>query len=387
MGAELLRRAFPLATGGAKTFAGITVYPTQELLRHLSGGALFRGGPDWPHFRTQLYARHCWRRIPSPVDARPQPTGGALETAESGIWCGPICAHFGHMIADFGMRIAGSAHCHPTMPLVFSVRDQADAEPPPFFWQMLDHLRIARDRVMLVRKPTRFARLAVLPQAERRFGGGPSRAHLRMMDAIAAADPAPVRDLDWLFVSRAYQSRGRFAGEPYLDQVLAAAGVTVFHPENVDLPTQLQYYRRARRLLFSEGSAVHALQLLGHIDADIVVLVRRPRNRVAAASLRSRARSLRYVNVTRGVVHGLNHAGLPQRPSGVSVIEEERLIPSLRTLGIEIAPFWEPERYRERRDMEIAAWTSYRLATAEHPGERATIARCLAAVSLPHLIP
>jgi hypothetical protein len=376
-----------LTTGHVKKFRKIVVFPTQELQRHLSGGALFRGGPDWPYFQAQVYARHCWKLIPRPVDSRPRRADQPAETADRGIWCGPVSNHFGHMVADFGMRIAASSRLDATTPLVFSISAAAGAEPMPFFWQMIDHFGVDRRRVMLIRKPTRFGELRVVAQAERRFGGGPRRAHLQMMDAIAAASSPAERDLDCVFVSRGLLSRGRFAGETYLDQVFAAAGVTVFHPERVDLQAQLQVYRRARQLIFSEGSAQHALQLLGHVDADIAVLTRRPGNRVAAASLRPRARSLRYIRAARGLVYGVTASGRPQKPSGVSVLDERRFLTGLRALGIDIAALWDPKAYAESRDAEIAAWISYRLASATYPGERATIEKCLNTLSLRHLMP
>jgi hypothetical protein len=377
----------PLRSGFVKQFRHVIVYQSQELLKHLSGGAFFRGGPDWPQFHSQVYARHCWNLIPRPADSRPSRAEGPPESAECGIWCGPVSNHFGHMVADFGMRIAASSLLDPTTPLVFSISDAAAAEPQPFFWQILDHLGIDRRRVLLVRRPTRFDRLFVLPQAERRFGGGPGSRHLRMMDAMTAASAPPDRDAGCVFVSRGLWPKGRFAGESYLDEVFAAAGVTVFHPESVDLHSQLQLYRRAERLVFSEGSAVHALQLLGHVDAEIIILARRYSNRLAAASLRPRVRSLRYICAARGVVYGVTAAGSPQRPSGISVVDENACLSGLKSLGIDIAALWDPKAYAEARDMEIAAWIAYRLASSSHPGERAMIQERLHALSLPHLMP
>jgi len=370
-----------------KSFRNIVVYPSQELLRHLSGGAFFRGGPDWPFFRTQIYARHCWKLLPRPVDSRPYPSDHLVETADRGVWCGPVSNHFGHMIADFGMRIMASSQLDMATPLVFSLWDTAGAEPPPFFWQIIDHFAIDRRRIMLVRRPTGFRRLDVVPQAERRFGGGPSRRHLEAMDAIASPAPPGDGDIACAFVSRARWPMGRFAGESYFDQAFAAAGMAVFHPEKVDLQTQLQFYRRARRLIFSEGSAVHALQLMGHIDAEIVVLARRPRSHMAAASLRPRARSVRYIQASRGVIYGLTASGRPQEPSGVSVLHESSFIAGLRSIGVDITPYWDWQRYNERRDVEIAAWTAHRLVSQKHPGERAMIANRLKALSLQHLTP
>ncbi|MGD9615104.1 MAG: glycosyltransferase 61 family protein [Alphaproteobacteria bacterium] len=370
-----------------RTFRNIVVYPTQELLRHLSGGAFFRGGPDWPYFATQIYARHCWNLIPRPVDSRPHRTEPPSDRIERGIWCGPVSNHFGHMVADFGMRIAVSSRLDPVTPLVFSIAPDAP-EPPPFFWQILDHLGVDRRRILLVQRPARFGELRVVPQAERRFGGRPARRHLRLMDALTAGNPPPVSPgTERVFVSRGRWPKGRFAAESYLDEVFAAAGIVVFHPETVDLHDQLYVYRRARMLIFSEGSALHALQLLGHVDADVAVLARRPGKRIAASSLRPRVRSLRYIPAARGVIYGVSRSGRPQLPAGISVIDENACLVGLRSLGIDLDGIWEPHRHAESRDAEIAAWIAYRLATAAHPGERPMIEQRLRAVSLPHLIP
>ncbi|HTT79623.1 MAG TPA: glycosyltransferase family 61 protein [Stellaceae bacterium] len=400
----------------ARAFADVVVHPTQELPHP----TLFRGGPDWPRFEAQLLARQCWGRIPRPVDLRPHPATAewpyfdparylnprfaprrrwrplapaarthprpaGLDRADDGIWCGPVHEHFGVMIADYATRIAASGRLDPAMPLVFSLPPQPDAAPEPFFWRLLDHFGVDRRRVMLIRQPIRFARLAVCPQAERPHGGAPSRRYLQLLDELSAASPPSDPGHPAVFVSRSRLERGNFAGESYLDAVIEAAGLRVFHPQTVDLDAQLHLYRRAPRLVFSEGSALHALQLLGHVDAEIVVLTRRPGNRLAEASLRPRARSLRYLDATRGVVHGLNRLGEESQAKGISVIDERRLLAGLRRIGIDLAPFWDPGAYAARRDADIAAWVAGRLAAPAHPGERATVERSLAALSLRHL--
>jgi Glycosyltransferase 61 len=408
-----------------RSFTDITVHPTQEL--RPPEGAFFRGGPEWPYFGMQILARHCHGAIPRPVDARPLPAraewpyfdpqflpafwphlyGEALpapgdwrrslprladahaptsdqvsDRVDAGIWCGPVILHFGHMVADFAMRIVGSARLGAATPLVFSLPPFRDVAPPPYFWDIVDHLGADRRRVLLLRKPTRFDRLFVLPQAERPGGGAPSRRHLHLMDAITDAQVASGRDIGQVFVSRARLAEGRFAGEAYIEEALTRAGVTIFHPETADLQTQLRLYRQARTLIFSEGSALHALQLLGHLDADIIVLVRRPRRRMAAASLRPRARSLQYLEAVRGLVHGLSRSGRTIRRAGMSVIDEPRLLGGLGRAGIELAPFWDPQAYAERRDADIAGWIAQRRAAGPHPGEQAMIEAQLRALCL-----
>jgi hypothetical protein len=416
---------FSLTYNHLRSFRDIMVHPTQEM--RPPDGAFFRGGPEWPHFSTQIFARHCRGALPKPVDSRPlaaraewpyfdprflpdfwphlygdaQPApqdcrGGmpgladahapasdqVIEAMDAGMWCGPITLHFGHMVADFSMRIARSSRADAAAPLVFTLPPFRDFAPPPYFWDIIDHLGVDRRRVLLVRKPTRFRRLSVLPQAERPVGGGPSRRHLRLMDAITGSGTASDRNLGHVFVSRGRLAEGRFAGESYIEEALVGAGITVFHPESVDLHAQLRLYRRARTLVFSEGSALHALQLLGHLDADIIVLVRRPRRRIAAASLRPRARSLRYLEAVRGLVHGLSPSGRTIRRSGMTVLDEPRFLAGLKRTDIDLAPFWDPMAYVERRDADIAAWVAQRRAAGPHPGEQAMIDEQLRALCL-----
>lgn len=406
-----------------RTFRDVLVHPTQEMRD--PDGAFFRGGPEWPRFRTQILARHCRGLIPRPIDARPLPATaewpyfdpdmlpvfwpqlgidrgqapaerrGALarladalaplphqvvERVEAGIWCGPIHLHFGETIAAWGMRVAASGRLDRPWPLVFSLPPFRDIEPRPFFWDMLAHLQIDRRRVLLIREPTRFARLDVLPQAERLYGGGPSRRHLDMLDEItggAASEP----DVDCLFVSRSWLPDGYLAAESYLDEALAAAGVTVFHPETTDLPTQLRLYRRARRLIFSEGSALHALQLLGRLDCDLVVLVRRPGYRIARASLRPRTRSLRYIEA-KGLVYGLSRSGRTMLRAGITVLDEDRLLAGLRRIGVDLRPIWDTRVYKARVEADIASWLAQRRTPERHPADAALVERRLRRLSL-----
>ncbi|HTT79622.1 MAG TPA: glycosyltransferase 61 family protein [Stellaceae bacterium] len=396
--------------GRPRSFRDIVVHPTQELPRPSADA--YRGGPDWPHFARQVLVRHCWGAIPRPVDRRPHPAAPEwpyfdperylnprhrdtlrwrpadtdVDGADSGLWCGPITEHFGHMIADFAMRLVLSAGLDRETPLVFGLPPLPEARPPGFFWHMLDHFGIDRERIMLVRRPTRFARLSVVPQAERPYGGFADRAYLRLLDRLAAAAAPVEREAPWVFVSRARLRRGRFVGEAALDRAMAAAGVRVFHPETVALPEQLRLYRAARRLIFSEGSALQALQLLGHVDADIVILPRRPgrlgRNIAALRPLRARAKSLRPLPVMRGIVCGLYDSGRPQTPRGMTILDEARLIAGLARLGIDLAPHWDPRAYADERDADLAQWVEERLAAPAHPGERAFIKARLAALSL-----
>lgn len=361
-------------------FSDIVVYPTQRMRLGRAMG-IVQGGPDWPWFRFQLAARHCRGPVPVPCDLRPDTARAPEEEAEAGLWCGPISFHFGHMVADFGMRIAAARLLDARTPLVFSIWDAPGVAPAPFFWEIVDHFGIARERIRLVARPTRFAQLRVLPQSERLCGGGPSRRHLALMDGLTG--PAPEPDLGVVHVSRARQSQGRIAGEGVLDAALAAAGVRVIHPESMPLAEQLAVYRRARHIVFSEGSALHGLQLLGHVPAAVTVLVRRPGRRLAAASLKPRVRSLAYLDAVRSLVHGLRPDGTPHLPTGISVLDEARCLAGFARLGIDLAAQWDSAAFARAAEADVMDWVVRRGAEPRHPREPERIARCLRSLARP----
>ncbi|WP_082552622.1 glycosyltransferase family 61 protein [Methylobacterium sp. Leaf456] len=365
-----------------RVFRDITVVPTQGL-RHGMGRlpgrltrGLFRGGPIWPFFTLQVRARHCRGPIPFPYDLRPT-SEPVVHHKTAGIWCGPASPHFGHMIADFAMRLPEAAHAETDWPLVFSVGPAARPEPTPFFWDILSHFGVPPEQVVLVGEATHFETLAVPPQAERLGGTGPSRRHLDRMDAVAAALGPPGAPIPCLFVTRAGLTDGRLAAEPYLAERLEAAGVTVMRPEALPLPEQIDAYRRAERIVFSEGSAVHALQLLGRLPARIAILVRRPGRRLARATLRPRLASLAYWDCTLDQMTGRNRHGRPQWDRALTLFDPRALIARLTDFGIDLSAQWDERRYRAALRDDLERWIAYNHLLDHHPSGRAAIARNL----------
>lgn len=360
---------------GRQTFRNIVVVP-QRGRRHC-------GGPIWPLHYLRIRARTCWGVIPIPIDTRPD-DDTPRRTIRAGFWCGLVGFHYGHMIADFSMRIVSSAACDPNLPLIFSLPEHPDFRPPPYFWQVLEALGVERRRVLFVREPVRVETLHVFPQAERLYGGGPSKAHLDLMDRRLGRTDEAGMDLDIVYVSRSRVNRGgQIAGEGYLEERLAETGVHVVHPQTLTVPEQIALYRRAKRLIFSEGSAVHTLQLVGRLGADVAVLVRRPRRWLARASLRPRTKSLTYLQAVEGLVHGLGRSRRVQRHRGISILSEDRLLRAFRRIGIDLAPHWSGDAYRARRDADIRSWIAHRQEEPRPHDEARYVDARLASLGIP----
>ena len=346
-------------------FSDVTVVPFTHLL---GGKAAHKGGPIWPDWDAQVEARHC--RGGKPIDTRPESPAdpGEMRRIEAAQWCGPIHAHFGHMIADFGMRILPSRLNGETAPLLFSgvpvaryqERKPAFRATPPGFNDMLIYAGVRPRRVLIDTEGLRVGTLFVEPQAEQLGQIGPSAAHLDRLDAWAREQLGPARrDPRPTFFSRAGVF-GRFAGEAWLETHLARAGMRVIRPETLPLAEQLEVYHGCAVALFSEGSAMHVPQLLGRAFDRIAVLNRRPGARLNSASLAPRAGEISYHEVVRDLLVLSLPDGRPFPHAAMTLLDPDRLFDTLAELGdaigLTLTEGWDLAAFRAAEEDDIAAW-------------------------------
>lgn len=360
-----------------RTFRNVVVYPTQQLLK--PPFMLFRGGPDWPQFWLQRFPRHCRFTPAIPLDIRPRRAATRVVQRQSqGVWCGPLTPHFGHAVTTFGSRLATASLLPTDVPLLFSAR--AGEEPPGFFWQILARFGVLPERVRIVSSPVIVDTLSVLPQAERLFGGAPSAAYLDLLDQLGGAPPR--RDGSKFYVSRAGMWKGKIAGESYLEMALERCGYKAFRPEDFPLDEQLDTYRRASHLVFAEGSAIHGLQLLGRIGAEVTVIARRPGARLAESALSARVASLRYVDAVRGLLHGVGGSGRRQPSAGMTIVDTAVLVAKLEDGGIPIGSRWIEAEFQQHQSRDLKVWYDSRTRNPTHRHDQAHIERSILKLDL-----
>ncbi len=366
------------------TFDSILVVPYDQLLdRLVKGGAAHRGGPVWPDWDAQVAAR--WHRDARPQDVRPEPVPPVHRSDVAGaFWAGPVQDHFGHGVIEFSTRILGSLAADPEAVLVFSSRAERPvstlADCPAWFVQMLDWYEVRAQRLHFVAAPTLFDRLSVVPQAEQ-LGVGPSAEHLDRLDALITRKPPPAARVPLLYVSRAAQ-RGRFAGEAYLEERLAAAGVRVIRPETASLEDQLQLYRAAEAMVFAEGSAIYALALLGRGLGGVDVICRRSGLRMGAAQLADRAWRAGWHDFVREELTFRTPAGVPGRAVGISVLDGDGLLALFEARGVPLSRHWDEAAWRRAVEGDVAAWldAAYRPQSLIDAGSHGEIVATLEAV-------
>ncbi len=171
-----------------------------------------------------------------------------------------------------------------------------------------------------------------------------------------------------IWVSRSAQV-ARLAGETAVDRVMSRSGWSVLIPERLPLVEQLTAYASASELVFSEGSAIHALQLLGRVDSRVQVLCRRQGTRIAEVALRDRGADPTYLETGALVLSALHPDGYLVEAGGLSLASEDSVVASLRALDSDLVREWRSEEFSRSQASDLTTWflkrTSALLGTAE----------------------
>jgi len=321
-----------------KKFNNIEIYPYTELLDNPFGKSFHRGGPLWPDWELQKDIRHNIGG--SVVDQKPEESAGPKLVFEENLyWCGAITGHFGHQITDFSSRIANYKNLEGK--LCFAVHPRSNIsrfdDCPPFFKEIISILGFSEKDIYIVSQPIIAKTLFVCPQKEQLGGIAPESKYLDILDGINQ----PIKrekKLGNYYISRAAQKTGRLAGESYIESFLGLCGYKVVRPETISLAEQIRIYKNAKKIVFSEGSAVHSLQLLGRNPVDVTILNRRQGTRIAENLLRHRVETLCYFNMGK-LVYGLNKAGKPAQELGICVPSKEKLINFFNSQNIPFSQF------------------------------------------------
>lgn len=374
--------------GPAQIFEDIPILPAQFIDRTMYGG-----GPLWPDFARQIGPRHG--RHGRPIDTRPpSPTGAVTEIPGAVAWGGQVYHHFGHQIADYASLIIQTRIERPDDPVLFLLRPDGKPEAlPKHFYQIMDWLGLPKEQIVLINSAHRARRLYVAPQAEQLPDIGPSAGYLDALDANWHRHRLAPIDSEFLYVSRAAMLRtgaGGHAGERYLVERLQAAGASVLVPEQAPLRHQIRAYAGARHILFSEGSAMHGRQLLGHFEQSITVLNRRPLARTALHLLRPRCDELIYAEVVHSLLSMVRPDGTPRAVDALSLLEPSRLLDCLSNVGVDLHAGWDSEAYGAARDADILAWLEVKskdTKTFDMDKSKAHLKQGLEKADLGHLLP
>lgn len=334
-------------------FRDIPVVPLQALTHHVG-----LGGPIWPDFDQQTRVRHC--RGNGPSDSRPTPPDAARPLSGPAVWAGVLDLHFGHLIAEHLSRLPQSLQERPDDLYLFVLEPkQKEADLPDWIWQILDWYGLARDKVCIVTEPVQVRDLYVAPQSEILGAFIMEPAYLDVLDAITQRNALPQAASHVTYVGRpgmVARGMGGHAGEAYLMQVLARAGVQVIDPATLSIRDQLARYQGAQVLIYAEGSAIYGRSLLGRADQDIHVLRRRRGRDTGQFHLRPRCNQLTYHPAVGQTLAAKPEYGGVMYHRHAALYNLAVLFDLFGGLGYDLPALWDNEAYHAMVRHDVIGW-------------------------------
>jgi len=196
------------------------------------------------------------------------------------IYGGILFRHFGHFLLESLARFWFISR-HPDLPIVWHARDAILRN-----WQVsiFELLGVEPSRFHLVTRPTSVQRILV-PDPGLQIKGGMWSGHGNALGRFLIG-PTQGRRI-WLSRSllrpdaRLRSNHIKIANEDILEAELVRRGWEIVHPQHLTLPLQLAALKGAEIIAGIEGSALHLLMLCGDIDAEVRIVSRNPKGKVA----------------------------------------------------------------------------------------------------------
>lgn len=292
------------------------------------------------------------------------------------VYIGPKYHHFGHIMSEMVHRIVPSKILFPDNQNYLLVTTGDDEEASfeslcPTYQEVLEFCGISPSQITTLNTNSIIEELSICEQGSN-FGGHPTPWYLDMLREFSG------RRLDEIHGSRhssprVYVSKSRIPhggtilGERYLEGLLAEEGFLIFHPQEFPLSVQMDVYRKAQALVFSEGSACHGVELLGAgMLGRTFVLIRRPEMRDGLASiLQPRSQQIHMLLDTFLLGTILVHAETRQLHTefSVSLADVDGLVASFRKHELARLDGMDVRDYFQAAEEDLRAYFCFHMGT------------------------
>lgn len=186
------------------------------------------------------------------------------------IWGGVLFDHFGHFLCESLNRLWYAAqYPEKKYPVVFICEKARKISSS--VRSLLELLGISDDRLILIDRPTRFARI-IVPEQSSVLTGFYTKEFVLPYRAMAAGIEAKPFEKVY-FSRRKFKGGIKIFGEDRLEKVFKANGYHVVYPERIDLKEQIAYVKGAKEIVCVMGSAAH-LTLFAAPKTKLIVLER-----------------------------------------------------------------------------------------------------------------
>lgn len=275
-----------VATIASALVLPISMYGTARANRDkdsVDGRNTYDGGVYGPDGQLRPESVHVSMQAPH----RPVPSTAEEPTAElSGthLFGGILFWHFGHLIVDSLSRLWAVDQLPPGGQIVFLFysrggEHRGKEQLLPAHVQSVLSLFGGGREIHVVTEPTRIERLLIPTQLMINVKDERIRGHevfrTAMRRAVESVPIAPDHADAAIYVSRSRlppSRAGRFLLEEEIERGLQACGYTIVYPETLSIQQQISHYRAAKRIIATEGSALHLVALAVQPGQSVAII-------------------------------------------------------------------------------------------------------------------
>lgn len=195
------------------------------------------------------------------------------------IYGGPLFHHFGHFITESTHRVWPRTVVPELVDakVAFVCFPGKTSRLQRYMKEVLSLKGLSEDDLIFIDRPMLFKKLIVAPQARQMAGETIKKNYKHLYERIAQEKLGDANTGELYYVSRSRHSHtGSFYGESLVEGVLRDFGFKTIFPEDYKFIELARILRSSRAAIFSEGSAIHALELCGSRIPDTFVISRRP---------------------------------------------------------------------------------------------------------------
>ena len=263
------------------------------------------------------------------------------------LYAGFVFHHFGHYMAECTHRLWAYSKLSSQIEGVVCLttrqkKTKDNGKLPSYVEQAMTYMHIPLDRVNSLSKVTEVEHLIVPEQAS--IKNNELKLSSQYIDFLSENEEKffysyKSQNSDYpekLYVSRSHLiHQGGIAGEAYIEKLLQEdENFYIFKPENYSLHEQMNHYRHAKVCIFSEGSAIHGLELLGWLNqmSKVAIIHRRKEKDDFARIISSRGQNPYQFKFTQPMhplsnsINSNKNKIVPQIPNSLSIFSNVDLL-------------------------------------------------------------
>lgn len=263
-----------------------------------------RGQDDPAYFSHMRSGRPLLNQALQSAQLTQQPA----KLAGKWLYLGGLHTHFGHFLSECIHRAWAWGlyrdQCRGALFLPNVKEYDLDRHLPGYAKDILGLFGLDESNIRYITELTEVDEL-VIPEPGSQLFKPVSNEYLRYLSTLQlgerlANQPLPDNFSPKVFVSRKNFRMRAIAGLHALEPSLQNEGYFIFYPEMHPVLTQLKVYSQAEKIIVEEGSAIHLFELFNRIDADVVVISRRPETKQFNNIVR--ARTTHFVNYNQVIL-------------------------------------------------------------------------------------